>query len=153
LKLWDARLSGDFYDFRVKGSYQGRAFDAHDFNWNSRLSNTFKVNKSFRISLDGDYRSPSVNSQGTQSGSFTMNAAVAKDFFDNTLTATLQARDLLGTRSHEGTSSGPDFYDYNKMEFDSPMISLNVSYRFNNYKAKRDRVRDADVAPEDESDY
>jgi hypothetical protein len=53
------------------------------------------------------------------------------------LAATLQARDLFGTRKREFTSDGANFSSYNYYSFQSPILMLNLRYTFNDFKPKR----------------
>jgi hypothetical protein len=66
-----------------------------------------------------------------------VNFAARQDFMDKKLSATLQVRDIFSSAKHEFTSSGPDFYNYSKNVRESPIFTLTISYRFNNYKPDR----------------
>ena len=145
-KLLETSLTGNFYDYRIEGDYDGRSFDEHEFSWDARLSNTFKFGKSLRWQLDAHYRSPQITSQGERKGFLMTNTSIRKEFLDNTLAFTLQVRDLFGEMKRESTSSGPGFYEYNRFEVDTPLVSLNVSYKFNNYKGKSKRNGDSDLS-------
>ncbi len=106
-------------------------------NWGSRFNNSFKVAEFTNIQLTGNYISPSVSAQGKRYGYYVVNAAVKQEFFKRKLSLTLQARDLFGTAVFESINEGPDFSNYFYAKRKSPMISLSVSYRINNYKIKR----------------
>ena len=69
---------------------------------------------------------------------------------DKKLFAALQVRDIFSSAKHEFTSSAPDFYDYSKYVGESPIITLTISYRFNNYKPNRRLRSDGEGAEMDE---
>lgn len=144
LSWLETGLSGNFYDYRIKGDYGDRSFDNHSFSWNSRLTNTIKIGRSLRWQVDGHYRSSQITSQGEREGFFMTNTSLRKEFLNNNLSMTLQVRDLFGASSRESTASGPDFYEYRKMQRDTPIVMLNINYKFNNYKAKPERSREGD---------
>lgn len=140
----ETSLSGSVYDYRIKGDYEGRSFDEHDFSWNGRLSNTVKFGKTLRWQLDGNYRSPRITSQGEMKGFLMVNTSVRKEFMNKALSLTLQVRDIFGAMKRESTSTGPGFYDYSRFTMEAPVVMLNLSYKFNNYKAKPDRSGNGD---------
>jgi len=146
-KWWHIDLMGNIYDYKVKGElpYQIndttfiKDFSASSFNWNSRFNNTIKLSKTTRLQINGMYNSPTVTAQGRSEGFVMVAMAVKQDFFKNKFSATLQLRDLLNTAGHEFTSEGPNFTTYRKFEPYSPMFSITLTYRINNYKPDRKR--------------
>jgi outer membrane receptor protein involved in Fe transport len=150
-KYWNLNLLGNLYNYRVVGVLLGDNFSRQSFNWSSRFSNTFKIGKSFQFQLDGNYRSPTVSSQGRRKGFFVTSAAVRYEFLEKKLSATLQVRDLFGTARYEYSSSGPDFYNYRYGTREAPMVMLNIRFNINNYKQDRrqEQNRDNGEEPED----
>ncbi|MBU4445926.1 outer membrane beta-barrel family protein, partial [bacterium] len=141
-KWWNLNIMGNIYDYRVKGELYDEPFNEGSFNWSTRVNNTFRLGKSTRIQLNGNYSSPTVSAQGKNGGRFFTNLAVRQDFWNRKLSATLQLRDILGTAVHEFTSEGPGFYSYNKFSRQPRMLSFTLTYNFNNYKVERDRRQD-----------
>ena len=135
-KWWKIDLSGNFYDYRLQGSLGEQVFDRQSFNWNSRLSNTFRFIEGNRIQLNSRYNSATVTAQGRQEDYWTADIAVSQEFFNKTMTGILQVRDLFGAVIRERTSEGVDFYSYEQSYDQAPRVSLTVNYRFNNYKGK-----------------
>ena len=106
-------------------------------NWNSRFNNTFRLWKNGMFQVNSRYNSSSVTAQGESSGYFTLDAAFKVSFLNKSLSANLQARDLLGTSLREWESEGAGFYNYSKFDPKSPVVVLTLSYRFNNFVNKR----------------
>jgi outer membrane receptor protein involved in Fe transport len=146
LKWWSISLMGNLYDYRVEGTLFDEPFSEGSFNWNVRFNNTFKIGQSTRLQINGIYNSPSASSQGEREGFTTTDAAIKQTLFTRNLTATLQVRDVFGTGRFESTSEGRDFYSYILFDRESPVVTLTLSYNFNNYRPERRR-------PEDEVEF
>jgi len=136
-KWWHLDLMGNIYDYRVEGELFGRDFSESSFNWNTRLNNTFRLGKSTRVQLNGMYNSPTVSAQGEKEGFFMTNLAVRQSFYNNKLSATLQVRDVFGTMRHSSTYEDVDFYSYYDFQPNTPLVTLTLSYKINNYKPDR----------------
>jgi hypothetical protein len=136
-KWWKIDLSGNFYDYRLQGSLDEQVFDRQSFNWNSRLSNTFRFFEGNRVQLNGRYNSATVTAQGTRGANWTADIAISQEFLDKKMTGILQVRDMFGRVVREQTSSGVDFYSYGEEYNLAPQVSFTVNYRFNNYKNER----------------
>ena len=138
-KWWNLNLMGNLYNYWIKGVLYGDPFSQESFNWRTRVNNTFRVRTSTRIQINGIYNSPTVSSQGHREGFFTTHAAVKQDLMNRKLTATLQVRDVLGTAKYESTSESTNFYSHRESTRKSPVVMLNISYNFNNYRPERQR--------------
>ncbi len=141
-KWWKIDLSGNFYQYKLKGSLGEQVFERESFNWNSRLSNTFRFLEGNRIQLNSRYNSATVTAQGTRGDYWTADIAVSQEFWKKRMTGILQVRDLFGKVIRERTSSGIDFYSYDENFNRAPRFSVTVNYRFNNYKDKSNRGDD-----------
>lgn len=134
---WDLDIMGDLFNYRVEGVLYDEYFSNKSNNWSSRLNSTFKIGKSTQVQLNSMYNGPSVNAQGRTEDFYMVNAAVRQDFLDKKLALVLQGRDLFATAKREFTSEGPDFYSYSEFVRRAPMVTLTVSYKFNNYRPDR----------------
>jgi outer membrane receptor protein involved in Fe transport len=139
VKWWALNLMGNFYNYRLDGEYNSRTIETESLNWNSRISNTFLLGKSTRLQADAMYNSPTVTAQGRREGFLFTNIAIRQDFMKNRLSATLGVRDVLNTAKFEFESEGPGFQSYRKFDMRSPVVSLTLSYRINNFRPQRQR--------------
>jgi len=137
LKWWEIDLMGDLYNYKIEGVLYEEDFSNSSTNWSSRFNNTFKIRKNTKIQINSMYNGGSVTAQGKSEGYYMVNFAARQDFMDKKLSATLQIRDIFSSAKHQFTSSGPDFYNYSEYDRESPIITLSISYRFNNYKPNR----------------
>ena len=130
------------YDYRLTETTSGGEINKHSTNWDASLELAANLNTGTRLRLNGNYDSPTVTVDGTREGTFYMGFAARQDFFDNNLSVTLSVRDLLDTRRMKGTSEGENFYTYNEMWRKAPIVSLSLSYKWNNYKRQRGGMDD-----------
>lgn len=144
-KWWHVDLMGNIYDYRVEGELLGYDFSESSFNWNARFNNTLRLGKSTRVQLNGMYNSPTITAQGERDGFFMANFAVRQSFYKNKLSATLQVRDVFGTMRHSSTYEGLDFYSYYDFQPDTPLVTLTLSYKLNNYRPDRKRRSQDDM--------
>jgi len=139
LKFWNVNLMGNLFNYRIEGVLYDEPFSNESFSWQSRFNNIFKLWSSTQVQFNINYNSPRVTAQGRWEGSINSDLSIRHEFIQNVLAATLQVRDLFGTRTREFTAEGINFSNYNKYTFDSPILMLNIRYTFNNYKQKRER--------------
>lgn len=155
LKQWNMGLTGNLYDYRIKGTLDDQSFSRQSFNWSARMNNTFNITPTLRLQLTGRYHSASVSSQGRREPFFMTDLALRKEFFDKSVSATLQVRDLFNQGRFEFTSEGKDFYSYSKFTRESRIVMLNVRINLNNYKQEQRRMNGDDLQEmqEEESMY
>ena len=141
---WKIDLSGNLYNYELKGSLGEQNFDRESLNWNSRLSNTFKPFDGNRIQLNSRYNSATVTAQGTRSDYWTADIAVSQEFWKKRMTGILQLRDMFGKVVRTYESSGVDFSAYGEDYTETPQITLTLNYRFNNYQSKKEKGGNGD---------
>ncbi|MGD8778613.1 MAG: outer membrane beta-barrel family protein [Ignavibacteria bacterium] len=148
LPNWNINLLGNLYRYKIESEKNGLPYEAKSNNWSMRFNNSIKFATNTSLQINGHYHGPSVTSQGRYEGNFMLNLAVRQDLFDKILSATLQLRDVLSTRSMEFTTESATYYSYTFMEMETPMIMLNLKYNFNPIKKQNGDRRNSH-----ESDY
>ncbi|MBM3315585.1 hypothetical protein FJY71_07080, partial [candidate division WOR-3 bacterium] len=106
-------------------------------SWEARAGLEFLLPTQTRLTAGVNYESPEASAQGTDAGHLRSDAAIRQAFLNRQLVVTLQVRDLFGTGAFESTSRGDDFYNYFRFAHQSPMVSLNLVWNFNNYRPDR----------------
>jgi outer membrane receptor protein involved in Fe transport len=139
-RVWDIRLMGNIYNYRIEGIIFEEAFRRESFNWNTRLNNTFRFGTDTQFQINFAYNSPSVSAQGRREGFLSTDLALRQDLLNRAISMTLQVRNLFGAK-YEQTSSGPDFFSYNYYQRESPMVMFNVRFNINNFRNNEDRRR------------
>jgi len=138
LRFWTLNLMTNIYNYRIEGTILDEPYSNESINWQSRVNNTFRLWSSTQIQLNTSYNSPTVTAQGEWAGYFSSDLAIRQEIFPKILAVTLQIRDLLGTAKREYTSTGTNLYNYNYFDMNTPMLTLNIRYTFNNYKPKHE---------------
>ena len=137
-KWWMFNLMGNVYQYRMKGELYGKVIDQSSTNWNARFNNTFTITKTTKLQIDGMYNSPTTSSQGKRDGFAFTNMAVRQDFFDNKLNVTFSVRDVLNTAKFGFESTdNKTFYSKSSFDMKSPVFSLALSFKINNFKQQR----------------
>jgi hypothetical protein len=126
----------DYYKYDLKVDFDTLNYTQSNYNWGTRLNNTFRLGETTRFQLDVNYQSPSVRAQGKTYAFYAANAALRQDFFKRKLTATLQVRDIFSTGTRKFESKGKDFEQSTRFIPASPYVSLTLSYKLNNYKQR-----------------
>jgi hypothetical protein len=150
---WNINLTGDVYDYRLDVAFADTAYSRTGFNWEAGVSTDFTFPTMTRIQLRADYESPSVEAQGTEGSFFSSSIAVRQAFLKRALVLTLQVRDLLSSGGHRMEMSGDDFYTKAEFTRKSPVVTLGLTWNFNNYRPDRRQRDSGDEIPEtDEMD-
>ena len=129
--------SASVFDYRLNQQTDSTTETRQSTNWNARIDLSANLKTKTRFRLNGTYDSPSVTSDGTRKGNFYVGFAARQDFFDSKLSLTLNIRDIFDSRHMRSTSEGDDFYSENENWREAPVVSLTVSYKWNNYNRKR----------------
>jgi outer membrane receptor protein involved in Fe transport len=133
-KWFNFNLSGNLYQFKLKGTIYDADIANSSTNYDSRFNANFRITPTTKFQIQGFYQGPSVTAQGKRDDFLMTSAAVKQDFFREKLSATLQIQDIFGTGSQSFTSEGENFYDKINMRRESQVVMLTLGYRLNNYK-------------------
>ena len=125
------------YRYNLEGETAGVVTDLKSTNYDFRGNTTFMFTKSSRLQIDGMYRAPSVTSQGEREAFYFFGAAYKQDFFKRKLSVVLKVRDIFQTGNYISSSTGEGFSSHDERIRESPVFTLNLSYKINNYKKKR----------------
>lgn len=165
-KIWRVNVTGSFYRNIIDSDNLLDENLSRDWSWNVGVNQTFTVGKNFDIQLNFRYRSPSLTAgsmgwgmngvgQGRRSANYRLNLGVKKGFLDNTLVVSLNVRNLLyfipavrqtQIRSWQNCnvydeyyepSADHAYYSYSIREREGFNISLNVTYKLNNFKNRK----------------
>ncbi len=137
---FNLNLTGSYFYYKLDGTLdEDDAVNKSTNSWNLRAMGNFILSKTTRVQFNTFYNGPSVSAQGDVKGFFDMSASLRQDFLDRKLTLALNARSIIGSMKHDFTTNGVNYYTHNIFEREAPVISLSLSYRFNNYKQEKDK--------------
>ncbi|MDA3844322.1 MAG: TonB-dependent receptor, partial [Candidatus Kapabacteria bacterium] len=131
--------SANYYNYRISGELNDETVDNSSNAWTTRLNVTAMLSSNLRLQLNGMYRAPSVTAQGERAKMYMAGAAVRYDMMDRKLSFTLKVRDLFGTMKREYLTYTPDYFSSVKFQPQTQVITLSVSYKFNNFKQDKNR--------------
>ncbi|MGM0650848.1 MAG: TonB-dependent receptor domain-containing protein [Bacteroidota bacterium] len=135
-KWWEADITGNLYDYRIKGELDGRDFDDHGLTWNIRWNNSFRPWENTVVQFNPSYHGPEIEPQERETAYFRVDGSIRQSFFDKKLKVTLQVRDIFGTAKYESYTETPELYNYRLYEYKSPIVIVSISYSINNYKER-----------------
>lgn len=138
-KWWQFTATGNLFRYQLNGEVDGDYVSSVSTNWRTNFNSFFKLKWDTRLQLTGIYNGPSNTLQGERSGFFVANVALRKEFLKKQLTVALNARDVFATGYNSFTSSGETFYTYNQFRREAPVVTLNLTYRINNYRQAANR--------------
>jgi len=169
-KVWRINVTGSFYRNIIDSDNLLDENLSRDWAWNAGVNQTFTLGKDFDLQLNFRYRSPSLTSgsmgwgthgvgQGRRSASYFLNLGLKKGFINNSLVISLNVRDLLYfipqvRQMRIASWQNCEVYDYDNYEFTGDSgyysysvreregfnVSLNVTYKLNNYKQRLQKI-------------
>jgi hypothetical protein len=93
----------------------------------------------------GYYASKQIDPQSEIKPFFFLSLTLRYDLFDKKLSLTLQARNLLKTSAYDAVTIGNNFRSAMYVKSEIPVVSLNISYNFNNFKRPTKQAESVDV--------
>jgi outer membrane receptor protein involved in Fe transport len=124
----------NLYGTELKGNFDGFVVDKSLFNWNGRMNTTVTITPNTRLQVSGNYFAKIVDGQSEIKSFLMMNASLRQDFMDKKFSVTLQARNFLKTSYINVENTGINYYSTVQARGEIPVVSLMLSYNFNNYK-------------------
>jgi outer membrane receptor protein involved in Fe transport len=134
LKWLKINPSINLYQYSIDGTVNGVPSDYSTFTWSAQLIGTFILGKNSRIQLTGMYNASNITSQGEIKPLGLLGLTYKQDFFNKKFSATLNIQDILKTGDYHIISYGPNFNAEINVFPEAPVITLNLSYKINNFK-------------------
>jgi outer membrane receptor protein involved in Fe transport len=138
-KWWQLNITGNVFRYELNGEVEGNNVTSISTSWRTNLNSMFKMKWDTRLQITAIYNGPSNTLQGRREGFFITNVAVRKEMLKRKLTVSLNARDILATGKFAFESEGSTFYAFNRFKREAPVVTLNLSYRLNNYRQNANR--------------
>ncbi|MDL2265219.1 TonB-dependent receptor [Parabacteroides sp. OttesenSCG-928-G07] len=144
-RWWNMNINGSVYHYRVKNKLQDLGKNEKSTNYQLALSNSFAVAKNTRIQLDGNFIGPSVVTQGKTDAYWYVNLAVRQQMFNRKLVGTLSFRDVFNSARYVSNLSTSNLLSETKIRPKYPLITLTLTYTFNNYRGNVPQATDSSV--------
>jgi len=141
-RWWNINLNGSYYHYEVKNKLKTTGGeDETSNNYEIMLNNSLDLGKNTRIQLDGNFVGPSVTTQGKTSSFWYVNLAVRQQLMNRKLAATLSFRDVFNSARYTSNINTAYLKSITHIRPSYPLISLSLSYTFNNFKSKSSQGR------------
>lgn len=141
-RLWNVNLIGNVYYYRVENQFREDGRNGTSLNYDITLNNILHIHKNTRMQLDGNFAGPSVTTQGRADAFWFVNFAVRQQLLNRKLGSTLSFRDVLNTARYRSDISTADLQSVTHIRPRYPVITLTLSYVFNNFNRAADDSRD-----------
>ena len=144
------RLNGsfNFFQFETEGEYNGEDYGAKNTSWFARFSSKVTLPADIQWQTNAFYMGASEGIQGTQEGLLSIDLALAKDFFNESMTISFNVRDLLNSRKRDSFTTTDFFERESHFQWRQRSFTLSLTYRFN--QQKRDQRRAENGGGDDE---
>ena len=144
-KWWTIMGSIDVFGYKTTGSYLYQnypdpvsgnlidktfSYDGSGLSSRVRLSNTFKVDKTFSFQIQANYRGGQKNASTEQKDMYFVNLGATKTIWKGDGTIAFNVQDIFNTRSRETYAYGPTYVRNSYMQWSPRQFALSLTYRF-----------------------
>ncbi|MDR2626916.1 MAG: TonB-dependent receptor [Dysgonamonadaceae bacterium] len=136
-RRWTLDANGSFYDYRIKNEYKIDGKDEQSLTAQVAVNNNVDIGRDTRLRLEAYYVGPKVSTQGRVDGFFYLNLTARQQFLQRRLTASIIVNDIFSTARYISTQSGAGLDVQTKIYPQSPLLTLTMSYIFNNFKPQK----------------
>jgi len=136
IRRWNVNLNGNLYHYKVVNKLSRSDKKETSTNYDITLNNVIEVGKYTRVQVDGNFVGPSVTTQGKTDSYWYMNFAVRQQMMSRKLSATLSFRDVFNSARYVSNINTADLQSITKIRPKYPLITLTLTYTFNNYSGK-----------------
>lgn len=136
VKAWNVTLNGNLYHYKVKNKLASGGKNESSVNVGFSLYNNVQIAKNTMVQLDGNFVGPTVRTQGQQDGFFYADFGIRQQLFASKLVAGLSFRNFLNTAKYKSNIDTHNLQSHTTILPKFPLITLNISYTFNNFKQR-----------------
>jgi outer membrane receptor protein involved in Fe transport len=130
-KKWKIYLSGNLFQFDVRGKFNGIETTQNSFNYNFNGNTVFDISTRLRFAWDFNYLSKSVTTQGMDSELLLSNVSLKYTLWQNKGSLTFQAQNIFNSNIQTIQTQTRDFFsstDYRKWD---RVFLISLGFRIN----------------------
>ncbi|MCD8044592.1 MAG: TonB-dependent receptor [Tannerellaceae bacterium] len=139
-KWWNMNGNGNIYYYKVVNRFETGG-KVSGTNYDITLNNQFRIHRNTRIQLDGNFVGPSVTTQGLVNSYWFVNLGIRQQLFNPNWQSTVTFRNILNSARYRNDILNPNLTSFTRICPKYPVITLAVSYTFNNYKRNNQDTR------------
>lgn len=126
----------DLFGYNTKGVYTGpevaepQSFEGKGFSTRTRLTSTFKIDKTFNFQIQGFYRGATKTQNQDRKDMYALNFGASKTIWKGDGTISFNIQDIFNTRAMRSTTTTSTFTRDSYMQWQPRQFSLSLTYRF-----------------------
>ncbi len=143
---WKVYAGGNLYQYDIRGTFAGESVNTNSWIYSVNVNTTVRLSPTLNVQGTVNYLSAQNTAQGVDSRFFSPTLTVQKSWLDGRLSATVQWLNVdmgllpsneqrITTQQGDGRSNG-SFYTTTNYVYETDVIMLNLSYRFNQRAGK-----------------
>ncbi|MDR3252964.1 MAG: TonB-dependent receptor [Tannerella sp.] len=140
-RLWYLDANTSVYHYRIKNIFKVDD-DEKSINYQLAINNNIDLAKNTRMRFEAYYVGPMVSTQGRVNGYYYCNLAVRQQLLNRRLTAGLSVQDIFSTAEYIQSRKGTGLESLSKIYPRTPLLTLTLSYTFNNFSRKQKTEKD-----------
>ena len=152
LSWWKIMGSVDLFGYKTTGQYfdadlmtRPLDFSGSGFSTRMRLTNTFKIDKTLSMQLQGFYRGPEKNVSQDRKAMYAVNFGANKSIWNGAGNISFNIQDIFNTRARTVISYGDGFERESFMQWSPRNFSVGFTYRFKQGEKVDARKRSKDI--------
>lgn len=123
-----------------------------DFSWNARMTASVMLPWSITMQITGRYNARRIIAQGYREPDYMLDIGLRKTFNKN-WSLSINARDLLDSRSRHSITINDNFHRDSKNSHGGRSFGFTLTYNFGNMKAKMPRQKPQEIPSSGYDDY
>ncbi|MDR3308526.1 MAG: TonB-dependent receptor, partial [Tannerella sp.] len=140
-RIWYLDANASVYHYRIKNIFKVDD-DEKSINYQLAINNNIDLSKTSRLRFEAYYVGPMVSTQGRVNGYYYCNLAVRQQLLNRRLTAGLNVQDIFSTAEYINNRKGAGLESLSKIYPRTPLLTLTLSYTFNNFSRKQKTEKD-----------
>ena len=137
--FWKIMGEIDLYGYKTTGNYTYAdsagspvtvSYDGDGFSTRLRMTNTFKIDKTFSFQVQGQYRGRQIEGANHQKAMYFVNAGATKTIWKGDGTIAFNIQDIFNTRARNVLQYGTGYDRESFMQWQPRQASISLTYRF-----------------------
>ncbi|MBP6387103.1 MAG: TonB-dependent receptor [Pseudarcicella sp.] len=135
-KWWKFYVSGNLFNFDVKGEAFGKKTNNNSLNFNSIANTSIDILPNLRFQWDINYLGATATTQGNDSKLWISNAGLKYNFLKNKANLGLTLTNIFDSNRQHITTKSDDFYSTTEYIKYDRVLQFSFGYRFNEKTTK-----------------
>ncbi len=137
---WRLSWNFNYYEFKQKGSFEGKQYGVDDKMWTTQLNSRMKLPKNLAIESLFAYRAKFKDIQSINKAQYRVNIAISKDILKEKMTISAAANNIFNSLIDHQILNTPTYQLQSTFSGVGPILNATVVYRFNRKKDEKDRL-------------